>query len=448
MQTFSLAKIIITKSRQRQEFDPQSIQELVSSIESMGLLHAPVLRSTADGWQLVAGERRLKAISQIYELGGAISYDGKPVPVGEVPYTNLGELSELEAEEAELDENLKRKDLTWQEHAGAIQKLHSLRQKQAIAAGAPVHTVAETALEVSGRSDGSFQDAIRKELAVARHLDSPLLAKAKSADEAFKILKRAEQQEKHRELAAIVGETFTAETHQLRNLDACSYMRELPPASVDVILTDPPYGMGADSFGDGGGKLSGIEHHYDDSLAAWQQLMDSWCPLSYQVAKAQAHAYVFCDIERFADLKARMASAGWYVFRTPLVVYKLNSGRVPLPDQGPRRQYELVLYAIKGGKNVTHIYSDVIPSQADENMSHGAQKPVAVYQNLLQRSIKPGDVVLDSFAGSGTIFPAAHGMQCQALACEVNPEYFAMCVERLRALKAEGTAQMRLEALL
>jgi DNA modification methylase len=84
---------------------------------------------------------------------------------------------------------------------------------------------------------------------------------------------------------------------------------------------------------------------------------------------------------------------------------------------------------------VTHIYSDVIPSQADENMSHGAQKPVAVYQNLLQRSVRAGDIVLDTFAGSGTIFPAAQSMQVVAWACEGEAEYYGQCVKRLQALK-------------
>lgn len=436
MNTARLKSIVIRKERQRQEFDLDHLQALGDSIETAGLLHAPVMRMLDGKLTLVAGESRLKAIQQLFDFGKAFTHDGHlfTADAALVPYVTLGDLSELQAEEAELDENLKRKDLTWQEHAAALARLHSLRQKQAIAGGT-THTVAETALEVSGRSDGSFQDAIRKELIVSRHLENPAIAKAKTVDEAFKILKRAETSEKNRELGILVGATYSSAIHQLENTDACTFMRSLQPGSVDVILTDPPYGMGAGDFGDAGGKLAGIEHRYDDSLEAWQGLMDAWCPLSYTVAKEQAHAYVFCDIERFLDLRARMQAAGWYCFRTPLVVYKLNSGRVPLPDRGPRRQYELVLYAIKGAKPVTHIYSDVIPSNADENMSHGAQKPVMVYENLLQRSVKPGDVVLDSFAGSGTIFPAVTRFQCKALACELNPEYYGQCINRLKELK-------------
>jgi DNA modification methylase/ParB-like chromosome segregation protein Spo0J len=454
MRQIPITDILIKPERQRQEFDPQALQELVSSIEENGLMHPPVLRSEAGQWVLVAGERRLKAVSQIWELGGKFRHDNQEVDEGCIPFTNIGELSVLQAEEAELDENLKRKDLTWQEHAAAVARLHKLRIAQRAETAAKEidpevralikeHTIADTAEELTGRRDGDYQAQTRKEILVSRHLDNPLVAKAKSADEAFKILKRQEESAKNVELARVVGATFNADLHQLLNVNCLEFMASVADGpeekKFDVILTDPPYGMGADNFGDAGGKLSGIEHHYDDSYESWKDLMGLWTDLSFKVAKAQAHAYVFCDIDMFHELKALMQKAGWYVFRTPLINHKTNSGRVPLPDQGPRRQYEIILYAIKGKKQTTHIYPDVISTSADENFSHGAQKPVALYQNLLQRSVRPGDRVLDSFAGSGTIFEAANGFKVAATGTELNPEYYGMCLARLRRLKALET---------
>lgn len=453
MRFIPLTEIIIRPARQRQEFEPEAMQELIASIEDRGLMHPPVLRKEPDGWVLVAGERRLRAISQIYALGGGFACDGELVLHGQVPFTNLGDLTDLEAEEAELDENLKRKDLTWQEHAAATARLHKLRVLQRNEENAVTmslgevpkltHTVAETALEIMGRSDGAYQDTVRKEIIVAKHLSNPAIAKAKSADEAFKILRRQEEAQKNVELANEVGATFNASQHDLYNIDCLQFMRNFVGAEdlFDVILTDPPYGMDADQFGDGGGKLAGITHQYDDSEESWRELMKQWTVLSYQITKPQAHAYVFCDFDKFHELKAMMQTAGWYVFRTPLIAHKMNSGRVPLPDQGPRRQYELVLYAIKGKKQTTHIYPDVIStsSEASEATSHGAQKPVALYQNLLQRSVKAGDRVLDTFAGSGTIFEAAHGFRCYATGVELNPEYYGLCLKRLKSLKALET---------
>lgn len=453
MRFISLDDIVIKPERQRQEFDAQAMQELVESIEANGLMHPPVLRVEGNVWVLVAGERRIKAMTQIWELGGSFRCDNDEVEEGQVPFTNLGDLTALEAEEAELDENLKRKDLTWQEHAAAVARLHKLRiaQRQednlvAESVGEPVkiaHTVADTALEIMGRSDGAYQDTVRKEILVSRHLSNPAVAKAKSADEAFKILKKQEQSAKNIELAKTVGATFNADLHTLLNENCLAFMGRTtqgPDADkFDVILTDPPYGMNADSFGDAGGKLTGIEHRYDDSPEAWRDLMGLWTALSYDVCKPQAHAYVFCDIDMFHELKAMMQRAGWYVFRTPLINHKTNSGRVPLPDQGPRRQYEIILYAIKGKKQTTHIYPDVISTSADENFSHGAQKPVALYQNLLQRSVRPGDRVLDTFAGSGTIFEAANGFKCSATGVELSSEYYGMCLARLARIKALET---------
>jgi DNA modification methylase len=452
MRKILLSDIIIRENRQRTEFDSQALADLKESIEQRGLMHPPVLRSEGPDMVLVAGERRLRAIAEMHELGSILTCDGEIFEEGWCPYTTLGDLSPLEAEEAELDENLKRMDLTWQEHAAATARLHKLRlaqraEENAIASsvGEPVkvaHTVAETALELLGRSDGAYQDQIRKEIIVAKHLANPAIAKAKSADEAFKILKKAEEAEKNVELARTVGATFNADLHMLLQRDCLGYMEEqvdivknCPEEAFDVILTDPPYGMGADQFGDAGGKMAGIEHRYDDSSEAWRMLMTEWTELSYLVTKPKAHAYVFCDFDKFHELKQMMELAGWYVFRTPLVVHKLNSGRVPLPDQGPRRQYEIILYAIKGKKQTTHIYPDVIPCGADENMSHGAQKPVALFQNLLQRSVQAGDRVLDTFAGSGTIFEAAHAFKVTAVGVERNQEYYGMCLTRLARLK-------------
>jgi len=440
MQLVKRNEIVIPSDRQRTEFDPEFIQELSQGILQKGLLHAPVMREEGGQKVLVAGETRLKAIDNLWMLGGTLRYNGQAVPEGMVPFVTLGQLSELEAEEAELEENVRRRNLTWKEESQALAKLHRIRSQRAQAEGR-VHTVADTAVEVKGRSDGSYQEAVRKSLIVSKFVDNPEVAKAKSVEEAFKIVKKQEAQAKHIELAKTVGATFTASIHEVYNTDCLTWMAQCPEGTFDVILTDPPYGMGADSFGDGGGgRLANNEHHYKDDYASWKSLMSQWAPLSYKVAKHQAHAYVFCDIDNFHELKKMMQEAGWYVFRTPFVCTKPGSGRVPLPSEGPRRQYEILLYAIKNHKNTTAIYPDVLTSYADDNTTHGAQKPVALYEQLLLRSVKPGDVVLDSFAGSGTIFPSAHKYQCKAVGLEMNPEYYAMCLNRMKELSAPSGA--------
>lgn len=443
MPTAAVQDIIIHSDRQRKEFDPDAMQELALTIADKGLMHAIVVRETIEGLVLVAGERRLRAIQDMWMLGSPLRYNNEVIEEGRIPYVTLGDLTALEAEEAELEENLRRKDLTWQEQAAATSKLHRIRTEQARAEGR-IHTVADTALESRGRSDGSYQQSVRQDVILAKHLGNPAIAKAKSAFEAFKILKKAETAQSFIKQAAETGKTFSASSHEIIHADCLEYLAASPSNVFDVILTDPPYGMNADQFSDGGaGRLNGNEHHYDDSLESWTKLMEAWCPLSYRVAKPQAHAYVFCDIDNFPKLKELMKGAGWYVFRTPFICVKPNSGRVPLPEEGPRRQYETLLYAIKGHKHTTAIYPDVLSSTADSGFNHGAQKPVALYSDLLRRSVRPGDTVLDCFAGTGTIFPAAHEHQCKAVGVERSAEYYAMGLQRLRDLsrpKEDGAA--------
>ena len=455
MKIIDRARIVILDNRQRKEFDENVIAELTDSILSpAGLLHPIVLRnplpsdkvpegSPADALILVAGETRLKVIDNIAFMGNDFRCGGTIFSPGFVPASLLGDLDEIAAEEAELDENIRRKDLTWQERSSAMARLMKLRQKQAAVENRPAPTYADIAQEVKGRSDGGYQDSIRKDILVAAHLDNPAVAKAKSADDALKILRAEEQRVRNEKLAEVVGKTASADRVRVFNENCLDFLSRTSE-SYDVILTDPPYGMGAHQFGDAGGRLSHASHVYDDSPEHWEQLMSAWCGAAFRVAKSQAHAYVFCDIDRFHRLKELMTDAGWDVFRTPLIYYKENTGRVPRPEHGPRRQWEMILYAIKGNKPVTHIYPDVIIAKSEEaSVTHGAQKPSALFQNLLQRSVKPGDRVLDTFAGTGPIIPAGTALQCYVDAVELDSAHYATCLKRVALLSGDsGLAEL------
>lgn len=426
------SEITIAANRQRKDFDPEALTDLANSISSIGLLHPIVLRETDAGFVLVAGERRLRALETLWMMGSPIRHNGTLYGENSVPYVTLGELSALEAEEAELDENLKRRDLSWQERSEALGRLHKLRLQQAINAG-ETRTVSDTLHEIETKDYGGD----RQVLLLADHLDNPLVAAARNPKDAFKALRRQEDREKSLALAETVGQNFNSSAHKLYHTECIAWLADCPDNSFDVILTDPPYGMNAQSFGDGGGKMVDSVHQYDDSPEAWRALMQAFCPEAYRVAKPEAHAYIFCDFDHFHELKSIMEAAGWYVFRTPLIVYKLGSGRVPRPEHGPRRQWELVLYAIKGDKYVTGIFSDVIPCKLEENLTHGANKPIELFVDLLRRSIRPGDTVLDAFAGSGTIFPAAHSCKVYATGLEQSAEYYGIAVKRLNELDDE-----------
>lgn len=438
MKLIEISAINISKNRQRQSFALADILDLAASIQNVGLMQPIILRTKGDHYVLVAGERRLRAISNIFDMGGRFRCDGTNVRKDFVPYVLLSDLDELSAAEAEYDENTKRVDLDWKERATATALLESIRKRRAEQSGKRPPTVAELSLEVRGNNEGTKYEQTRAELLVAPHLHRPEIAGAKDAKEALKILKRVEETDRNRELAAVIGKTFTADSHRLFNEDSTEWMRKCPAESFDVILTDPPYGIGADTFGDSGGAHVKGGHAYEDTPAHFEKLLRVFAEQSIRITKAEAHLYLFCDIEFFLDLRLWFTEAGWEVFRTPLIWRKPFGGlRAPWPQHGPQRNWEMCLYGIKGKKQTTKMYGDVLDYSSDDNLGHSAQKPVALFEDLLRRSVRPGDAVLDPFCGTGPIFPAAHGLKCRATGIELDPAAFGIAATRIKELKAQ-----------
>lgn len=431
--------IIVPKNRQRKEFTPERVVELAGSISQFGLMNPVTVRKdeNSKGYLLVAGERRMRALEYLWNFGEPVRCGEGKFPEGVVPCVYFGDLDPLVAKEMELEENIRRVDLTWQEKAAATSELMELRTQQAKVAEQPPPTVSSISSEIRGDSPSAF-DKTRKELIVSKHLADPEVKKAATVDEAFKLLKRREELAKNAELAARIGVTFNSSVHTLRQGDCLELLPELSSDSFDVLLTDPPYGIDADKFGDSGG-IAGAgnagSHFYDDSWTYWNKLAKFLAGESFRICKPQAHAYVFCDVDNFVLLKSFFQEAGWRVFRTPLVWVNPTSNRAPWPEHGPQRKYQVALFAVKGNRPVTKVMPDVLTYPSDENLNHQAQKPVGLYQDLLVRSVRPGDTVLDCFGGTGPILPAAHALKCRATYIERDPSAYGIAIERLGKLE-------------
>jgi site-specific DNA-methyltransferase (adenine-specific) len=428
--------ITISPSRQRKEIEAEPLMDLANSIASVGLLHPIIIRTDGGKVILVAGERRIKAIETIWGMGGFFTHGGKAVPEGQIPCTNLLDLDPLDAMEAELEENIRRQDLSWQDRADATSQLYELRRLQAEKRNVEAPSPSALAAEVypDHRPDAASH-AIREELILARNLKDPDVAKASSRAEGLKVIKRKEEAQRQILLGEQVGRTFGAHSHELYLGDCLDLMSEWPDAQFDVILTDPPYGIDAQDFNDSGGKANAAGHNYDDSLANWLTLMRPFSSSVYRLAKPQAHLYVFCDIDNFLTLRDIVRDAGWKPFRTPFVWHNPTSQRAPWPQSGPHRRYQLCLYAVKGDRPVLRLAPDVVTYASDQNLGWAAQKPVGLFADLLGRSCRAGDRVLDPFAGSGTIFEAAHGLKIRATGMETDPAAYGISVKRIAALK-------------
>lgn len=433
------SKIQIRPDRQRKEFNDTALISLANSIASVGLINPIVVTSEPDGIFLVAGERRLRAIDQLSNTAQTYRHASAQVPATQVPVIYFNDLSELEREELELEENIAREDLSWLERANAIARLDALRKKQS-----PAHTTADTAKEIFG-TDAPTSAAIptvNRALALAKAAASdPEIAGAKNENDAYKLLTRKEERKRFEQLALDDSQGPQNDRHRIIHADCLTWMAAQPAGQFDIILTDPPYGMAAQAFGDAGGKLTGIEHHYEDSQDATRELIQKWMPEAYRIAAPNSFLFLWCDIDQFTWLRDLALISGWRPFRTPFINVKREGGRVPWPTQGPRRCYELCLYAVKGDRKTRSIVKDAFESTLHEgNFGHGAQKPVEAYEYLLRMVAEPGDVVLDTFAGTGTLLRAAENVKLRSVCVEQDLAHFGIMKDRLEKL-SNGQAE-------
>lgn len=414
--------IEIPPDRFRKEFKQDKLDELRRSILETGLIHPITVEpnGTGDSWILRAGERRLRVIRSLIADGLPFRCGSEQVTGGLVPVIEWDKLTERERLELEVAENVDRTDFAWQERVDAIAARHRLRQMDN-----PKQTVTATASEIQGRpAQGDEITEVSRALLIHKHFDQPGVATARNEKEALKAIQKNAQAVHQAKLAEKFDLKKTP--HTLIRGDACAVLPTLPAGSFDVVLTDPPYGIDADDFG----TQSATGHDYKDSRKRWESIMSVFPDESYRVTKARAHAYVFCDPRLFARLETLMCLAGWKVFSTPLVWVKGN-GMLPFPKHGPRRTYECILYAWKGDREVVVVKNDtIVKIPGIKELKQAAQKPVALYCDLLSRSVNPGDRVLDCFGGSGPILVAANRMRLVATYIEEKEVPYNIAVAR------------------
>lgn len=439
---FALIEEILVENRQRKAFSEAASQDLQQSIRNIGLLHAVVLEDTPDGFILRAGERRLRAVADLAAFGVSIRYDGSEVDLGYIPYTSWEDLTDYQRLQIEVDENNQRLQFTWQESAVAMAKLAELRKLQAEAGEIEPPTVMTLAAEVYVQNPEKAMHptaALAKtkaELILARHMHVPEVAKAKTAKEALLVLKTKERAEQNKILAEKAAGVPKSSKFQVYHAESREWARRQEAGQFDVILTDPPYGVGADTFGTANEGTT-TAHGYEDSADVLLDIM-RWFPQeSYRLTKEQAHLYLFCDIKWFFKWKDALEIAGWTVFNYPLIWVKLTGFRTPWIDSGPQRKYETIIYAKKGDKKVNMIAPDVITLQTSgAGVGHPAAKPPALFNELLRRSVRPGDKVLDLFCGTGPIFSAAHQQSCFAVGVELQKHFYGESLRTIDDLEA------------
>lgn len=419
MELIPVDSIKVPKGRVRHQFPEDEHQALMESIYSVGILQPLLVQE--DGITLLAGERRLRALRNIYADGGQVKFDGKFIPEGHAPTVRANEQDAASYLEAELHENTKRQQLTWQEQAAAEKALHELRKAQN-----PKQTIQQTTREI-GLSPGAAS-GVSDDLILADHLDDEDIAKAPTRKEAMKVLTK-KLERGWREGLAKQFSTQEDTSGKLHQGDLRDLMPKLQADHFAVIIADPPYGVNADEFA----NQKAVRHDYEDSEKASDDLYQTIAFEGFRVCARASHMYLFCDVRRFARIRQMVEACGWKVWPWPFIWFRgSNIGIVPWPRTGPRRTYEAILFAVKGERPVNKIAPDVLDIPHDSSVERAAHKPVALYQELLDRSVLPGAHVLDPCCGTGPIFTAARNAKCVATGFEKDPAAFAQAMERFK----------------
>ena len=440
----NLSEIFVPENRIRKTFPEREMEELIDSILSKGLLHPPVVE--ADG-ALLAGERRFRAITEIANRGLDHVCNRKSLRPGLIYTTDIRDfLSPGDRLEAELEENTIRLDITWQDKAQAVERLHELRQIQKNEAAVATdnlpteQTLRETAAEIRGvapeavnRDEIAWTEA---DLAVAvwmkHHPDDTEVSGAKTRAEALKIMGTRLEDERRQALAKkfLVRRETIGGGHILEHGNMNEILRKTPDNIYDVIVADPPWGVSADLW-QNQGALRG--HTYLDDLRTSDEIYETLAVEGFRVGKPRCHAYIFVASHKFEDIAKRLRSVGWDVWPRPLIWYRgSNSGIAPRPEHGPRNTYECILFANKGNKRVIQLLPDVLLVPNPGEIERAAAKPPLLYWDLLRRSVIPGDEVLDPCCGSGPIFPAANALKVRATGYDVDDAAIGLASRQLK----------------
>ena len=276
----------------------------------------------------------------------------------------------------------------------------------------------------------------RREMAKAAHLSHDTISKVKtliarapepvkerlrsgetSINAEYTRIVKADELAEIKESYARLAKSGSPDTAVVHHNAGEWFLPQTPAESADLLLTDPPY-------------LT----HVDDIEA----FAHSWLPLALSRVKRTGRAYVF--VGAYPDELLAYLTAPRAGFELPQVLvwtYRNTLGPSPLLDY--KLNWQAVLY-FRGPDaapldcplmNEQFSVQDICaPDGRQGNRWHEWQKPDEIAERFIRHATKPGDLVIDPFAGTGTFLAAAARLGRMAEGCEVDPCQIALCRER------------------
>lgn len=202
--------------------------------------------------------------------------------------------------------------------------------------------------------------------------------------------------------------------------DSLTVLRQMEAERVDAIITDPPYGIDYHTKG------TGASIQNDKAPFIWF-LYDA-----FRVLKPGGTLLCFTrwDVEQtFIDA---IKLAGFQV-KSEVVWDKVYHGMGDCKAQFAPT-HENVVFAIKGKFSFPgHRPNDVVSFKklSSSQMIHPTEKPVGLLASLITSVTKPGDLILDPFAGSGSALVAAKKTGRRFIGIELDDKYFEKAQRRI-----------------
>lgn len=206
--------------------------------------------------------------------------------------------------------------------------------------------------------------------------------------------------------------------------DAFTELSKIPSESIDLIVTDPPYGVNYK-----GGTQNRDEENIirgDDFVLDYRVLLDEF----HRLLKPEGSAYMF-----YANgQENNIFPISKFCKHQILIWYKIKGGH---PDFLARYKhlYEPILYLSKSSPtkwNGNTVQVDVFADLKFKNILHPTQKPLKVISKMVENSSYENDIVLDPFVGSGTTCVAAKILKRSYIGIEIDARYVNMTEERLK----------------
>lgn len=386
-----------------------SFEELMGSLRERGMINPPRVDESNN---LVAGFRRLKAWEA---LGNTHIH----VTVGDQ------ELTDIERELIELEENTQRLDLTWQERQRTIAKIDELRKKQD-----PNWNQAATAA-VAGTTQGKVSEA----LMLTKMMEAfPEIAKAKTK-------RQAESMAKQKAKTIIRTQEVQANPVIYKSAAECvkqglaeKLILDLADHSINHVVTDGPFGINYDQRPAG---VEGAHEAYEDSPGSYRARTDILARELFRVTKPDAFVVWFLAHDHLDWTRQTFRDAGFTVDPVPLV-WDRSEGRSysVRPDRWFGKAYDIALHCIKGNPEMQvrsrpggNIFRFKPVSSSDKD--HIVERPVDLYAEIIKCISIPGELILDCFGGSGAVAAAAASLGRRHLTFELNPNHIPTIITKI-----------------